>query len=93
MKLCISFLVWEIHKPIAVDGGSNVGAGKMDNQCVEKIPLSRANHIQPVLSGYSLFSVWITRLKFAFLRFPYQQITATTEAIDDPQSRYYNRIV
>jgi L,D-peptidoglycan transpeptidase YkuD (ErfK/YbiS/YcfS/YnhG family) len=26
-------------------------------------------------------------------RFPYQQITATTEAIDDPQSRYYNRIV
>lgn len=35
----ISFLVWEIHKPIAGDGGSNVGAGKMDNQCVEKIPL------------------------------------------------------
>jgi D-alanyl-D-alanine dipeptidase len=28
-----------------------------------------------------------------FLRIPYQQITATTEAIDDPQSRYYNRIV
>jgi L,D-peptidoglycan transpeptidase YkuD (ErfK/YbiS/YcfS/YnhG family) len=28
-----------------------------------------------------------------FLRFPYQQITATTEAIDDPQSKYYNRIV
>jgi L,D-peptidoglycan transpeptidase YkuD (ErfK/YbiS/YcfS/YnhG family) len=28
-----------------------------------------------------------------FLRFPYEQITATTEAIDDPQSRYYNRIV
>ena len=28
-----------------------------------------------------------------FLRFPYQQITATTEAIDDPQSRYYNRTV
>jgi len=28
-----------------------------------------------------------------FLQIPYQQITATTEAIDDPQSRYYNRIV
>jgi L,D-peptidoglycan transpeptidase YkuD (ErfK/YbiS/YcfS/YnhG family) len=28
-----------------------------------------------------------------FLRFPYRQITATTEAIDDPYSRYYNRIV
>ena len=28
-----------------------------------------------------------------FLRFPYQQITATTEAIDDPQSRYYDRIL
>ena len=35
----ISFLVWEIHKPIAGDVGSNAGAGKMDNQCVEKIPL------------------------------------------------------
>ena len=35
----ISFLVWEIHKPIAGDVGSNVGARKMDNQCVEKIPL------------------------------------------------------
>ena len=39
MKLWISFLVWKIHKPIAGDVGSNVGAGKMDNQCVEKIPL------------------------------------------------------
>ena len=28
-----------------------------------------------------------------FLRFPYQQITATTEAIDDPQSEYYNCVV
>ena len=35
----ISFLVGEIHKPIAGDVGSNAGAGKMDNQCVEKIPL------------------------------------------------------
>jgi len=38
----ISFLVWEIHKPIAGVVGSNVGAlqpGKVDNQCVEKIPL------------------------------------------------------
>jgi len=26
MKLCISFLVWEIHKPIVGDVGSNVGA-------------------------------------------------------------------
>jgi len=32
--------------------------------------------LQPVFSGYSLSSVWLTRLKFAFLRFPYQQITA-----------------
>src|SRR5260370_40389221 len=39
LQVCISFLVWEIHKPIAGDVGSNVGAGKMDNQCVEKIPL------------------------------------------------------
>jgi hypothetical protein len=35
----ISFSVWEIHKPIAGDVGSNAAAGKMDNQCVEKIPL------------------------------------------------------
>ena len=26
-------------------------------------------------------------------RFPYQQLTATTEGIDDPQSRHYNRFV
>ena len=27
------------------------------------------------------------------LRFPYRQVTATTEAIDDPRSRFYNRFV
>lgn len=27
------------------------------------------------------------------LRFPYRHITATTEAIDDPKSRFYNRLV
>ena len=27
------------------------------------------------------------------LRFPYRHITATTEAIDDPRSRFYNRFV
>jgi L,D-peptidoglycan transpeptidase YkuD (ErfK/YbiS/YcfS/YnhG family) len=27
------------------------------------------------------------------LRFPYRQITATTEAVYDPKSRYYNRVV
>jgi len=47
----ISFLVWEIHKPIADVVGSNVGAlqpGKVDNQCVEKIPLLGVQpHVAP----------------------------------------------
>ena len=44
---------------------------------------------------FRLFSVFglANPAQVRFLRFPYQQITATTEAIDDPQSRYYNRIV
>ena len=28
-----------------------------------------------------------------FLRLPYRQITSTTQAVDDPKSRYYNQIV
>jgi L,D-peptidoglycan transpeptidase YkuD (ErfK/YbiS/YcfS/YnhG family) len=28
-----------------------------------------------------------------FLRLPYRQVTSTTEAIDDPRSKYYNQIV
>jgi D-alanyl-D-alanine dipeptidase len=28
-----------------------------------------------------------------FLQLPYRQVTATTEAIDDPRSRYYNQVV
>ena len=38
----ISFLVWQIHKPIAGVVGSNVGAlqpGKVDNQSVVALPL------------------------------------------------------
>ena len=31
--------------------------------------------------------------RVGFLRLPYEQVTTTTEAIDDPHSRHYNRIV
>jgi len=45
-----------------------------------------------VFKLYSLFgtaSPWQVR----FLRFPYKRVGSTTEAIDDPRSRYYNRVV
>ena len=51
-------LVGQIHKPIAGGGGSHVGAlqpGKMDNQCVEMIPLVIFRWIErrpPTLGGY-----------------------------------------
>ena len=44
---------------------------------------------------FRLFSVFglANPAQVRFLRFPYQQITATTEAIDDPQSRSFDRLV
>ena len=44
---------------------------------------------------FQLFSVFGTASpeQLRFLRFPYEQVDASTEAIDDARSRYYNRIV
>jgi zinc D-Ala-D-Ala dipeptidase len=45
-----------------------------------------------VFKLYSLFGTASTA-QVSFLRFPYEQVGPSTEAIDDPRSRYYNRIV
>ena len=44
---------------------------------------------------FGLYSVFGTAspAQVSFLRFPYKQVGPSTEAIDDPRSRYYNRIV
>jgi L,D-peptidoglycan transpeptidase YkuD (ErfK/YbiS/YcfS/YnhG family) len=45
--------------------------------------------------AFRLYSVFGTANpdQVSFLRFPYKQVTSSTEAIDDPRSQYYNRIV
>lgn len=45
--------------------------------------------------AFRLYSVFGTASpnQVSFLRFSYEQVTSSTEAIDDPRSRYYNRIV
>jgi zinc D-Ala-D-Ala dipeptidase len=45
-----------------------------------------------VFKLYSLFGT-ASPAQVSFLRFPYEQVGPSTEAIDDPRSRYYNRIV
>jgi D-alanyl-D-alanine dipeptidase len=45
-----------------------------------------------VFKLYSLFGT-ASPTQVSFLRFPYEQVGPSTEAIDDPRSRYYNRIV
>src|SRR6201981_3422155 len=42
-----------------------------------------------VFKLYSLFGT-ASPTQVSFLRFPYEQVGPSTEAIDDPRSRYYN---
>jgi zinc D-Ala-D-Ala dipeptidase len=45
-----------------------------------------------VFKLYSVFGI-ASPEQVRFLRFAYEQVDASTEAVDDPRSRYYNRIV
>jgi D-alanyl-D-alanine dipeptidase len=58
-------------------------------------PIKREGDQRSPAGIFRLFKLFGTASpgQVRFLRFPYQQVLPSTEAVDDPGSRYYNRIV
>ena len=58
-------------------------------------PIKREGDQKSPAGIFRLYSIFGTASpsQMSFLRLPYEQIRPSTEAIDDPRSRYYNRIV
>jgi hypothetical protein len=85
---CITFRPSLASADLAGESGF-IGTGEQGE------PRKREGDLRTPAGVFRLIAVFgiATPAQVASLRLPYRQVTATTEAIDDPRSRYYNQVV
>ncbi len=71
------------------------GVGLHGGAGIHSEPIKREGDYSSPAGVFRLFAAFgvADPRRLAFLRFPYRQVSPTTEAIDDPKSKYYNRII